>query len=449
MVVDTISTFLERQGIGPQRIVVACSGGVDSTALLLAFADLRVRGYEPLCAHVNHHLRGEESDGDEQFVRELCDRLGMDIRVADGAIDPESIRATGVEAAAREVRQNLLRGVALAAEARYVATAHQQNDQAETILMRMLSGTALGGLRGIHPIRDDGFIRPLIELPRREIETFLAERGVTPRLDRLNLDPRFVRNRVRQAIVAFTEPEIENLASIAEQTQQVWPIVERALDEMEKRCVRATETETRFHSWPDDAWSRQALLLRHIRRLGSAREISSKDLERLASSIDHIRRVSVTKDLELVSKRGALVLRRHPRPTPDFEVEVDAGVEIPIPEIDSALAIHATKDEKRKTKNAFQLPDDASPRFIIRNRRRGDRFQPLGMERDKKLKDFLIDRKIDAEVRDRLPLVIWNGKIVLIPGVEVSERFKVTSPGGVSYEVSLEHASQSQTADQH
>ena len=447
MVVEAVATFLQANGITPQRIVVACSGGVDSTALLLAFGDLRVRGFEPLCAHVNHHLRGEESDGDEQFVRDLSGRLGMDVRVADGALDPEAIREMGIEGAAREIRQNLLRGIAMAAETRYIATAHQRNDQAETVLMRILSGTGLAGLRGIHPVRDDGFIRPLLDLPRQQIEEFLAERGVTPRLDKLNLDARFVRNRVRQALASFSAAEIENLACIAEQTHQVWPLVEKAIDEMDRRCVRATETEARFAEWPDDAWSRQALLYRHIKRLGSAREISSRDLERLASSIESVRRVSVTKELELVSKRGALVLRRRPEPTPDFEIEIDAGKPVFIPELKTTLKISSS--EGRPATNGFQLPPDGAPHFTVRNRRRGDRFQPLGMTRDKKLKEFLIDRKIDAEVRDRLPLVIWNGEIVLIPGVEVSERFKVTSPGGVSFEVSLEHASQDQAADQH
>ncbi|MGZ8868698.1 MAG: tRNA lysidine(34) synthetase TilS, partial [Thermoanaerobaculia bacterium] len=88
----------------------------------------------------------------------------------------------------------------------------------------------------------------------------------------------------------------------------------------------------------------------------------------------------------------------------------------------------------------FQLPDDAAGHFTVRNRRRGDRFHPLGLPHDKKLKEFLIDRKIDAEIRDAIPLLIWNGEIVWVAGVEVSERFKVTSPAGTVYEVKLENA---------
>ena len=100
-----------------------------------------------------------------------------------------------------------------------------------------------------------------------------------------------------------------------------------------------------------------------------------------------------------------------------------------------------------KSVQVFMLPHGAHPSFTVRNRRAGDRFQPLGMTQDKKLKDFLIDRKIDAALRDRLTLVIWNDEIVWVGGVEVSERFKVTSSAGAMYEVKLEHGREISEAD--
>jgi tRNA(Ile)-lysidine synthase len=105
----------------------------------------------------------------------------------------------------------------------------------------------------------------------------------------------------------------------------------------------------------------------------------------------------------------------------------------------AAVGQRATANGQR-----FQLPAASDPRFTTRNRRRGDRFQPLGLAHDKKLKDFLIDRKIAAEVRDRIPLLIWNGEIVWVAGVEISEKFKVTGSAGVLYEVTLndEHEDQ-------
>ena len=124
---------------------------------------------------------------------------------------------------------------------------------------------------------------------------------------------------------------------------------------------------------------------------------------------------------------------------PQFEVElIDQAY---IPEIATTIAIAATKNQQLRTKNSqvIQLPKNALPHFLVRNRRDGDRFHPLGLPSDKKLKDFLIDRKIAADVRDRIPLLLWNGAIAWVAGVEVSERFRVTGAGDL-YEVRLERA---------
>ncbi|HEX6177541.1 MAG TPA: tRNA lysidine(34) synthetase TilS, partial [Thermoanaerobaculia bacterium] len=153
---DAVRRFLAAHAIEPCHLLIACSGGVDSTALLLVASDLRADGFTISAGHVNHHLRGDESDGDETFVRDLCARLVVPLHVVDGTIDDDAIRDHGLEGAARDVRYAGLGAIRDKIGARYVATAHQKNDQAETVLMRMVSGTGLAGLRGIHAIRDDG-----------------------------------------------------------------------------------------------------------------------------------------------------------------------------------------------------------------------------------------------------------------------------------------------------
>jgi tRNA(Ile)-lysidine synthase len=447
VIVEGIRRFFTLHGIASDSVVVAISGGIDSTALLLAL--MEVGGVEIIAAHVNHHLRGSESDDDEAYVRELCARYDIPLRVADGALDPETVRHRGVEAAAREVRHARLREIA---GEKLIATAHQKNDQAETVLMRLMTGGGLAALRGIHPIRDDGVIRPLLEVTRPEIEQFLAERKVTARFDRSNADPRFLRNRVRALLREFDPSVIDNLAAIADQARQQWPLLERAIDDAED--VIAAKDETRFRSMPSDVWLRQALLLRHIRRLDpEARDISADDLERLASAT---KRTSVTKSLELSQDGDAIVLRRRgEEERPKFEVEIDAGNEVYIPEANATICIHrathkaqTTRRSRRQptTDNAakppstqlFQLPAGAVPHFTIRNRRHGDRFRPLGMQHDKKLKELLIDRKIAASSRDRIPLLIYNGTIAWVAGVEVSELFKVTGEAADLYEVAID-----------
>ena len=179
--------------------VVAVSGGADSVALLAA---LRPSG-KLVVAHLNHRLRGEDSDADERFVRELADGWGLPCRV--GQLDTAR-EATGenLEAFARAARYRWFAEVALEVGAGWIATGHHADDQAETVLHRLIRGTGLQGLRGIAPIRRDGavpVVRPLLAVPRAAIMDYLAEIGQPYRTDASNADPRFTRNRIRQELL--------------------------------------------------------------------------------------------------------------------------------------------------------------------------------------------------------------------------------------------------------
>jgi tRNA(Ile)-lysidine synthase len=436
MMVESARQFLAHHSIDPCRMVVAVSGGPDSVALLLALADLRSEGFEIICGHVNHHLRGADSDADEAFVRDLCARLKIEFHAADGTLDREAVKARGIEAAAREIRIARLHEIRRNTNARYIATAHQKNDQAETVLMRLFRGSGMAGLRGIQPMRDDGFIRPLLNCSRRDIERFLAERNVTARHDISNDDSRFLRNQIRKTLQQFDDAVIDNIAAIADRAREQWRGVESLLD---KTDVDATPSETRFRAWPEERWLRQALLHRHIDRLDpdEAREVSAEDLERIEGELGAIKRMSITRNLELIRK-DHLILRRKPVETPEFEFEMKPGESRYIPEINATVTLSQTVTGHRSpVTQPFQLPERPAI-FTLRNRRTADRFQPLGMSADKKLKDFLIDRKIPVEVRDSLPLLVWNNQIVWVGGVEVSERFKVTDSGAELFEVRLE-----------
>ncbi len=437
---ESIRQFFARHAIAPSRVVLALSGGVDSTALLVLLSDFRDEGFTLFAAHVNHHLRGAESDEDEAFVRELCARFEIPLDVADGALDPERVRDRGIEAAAREVRYARFLEIREAREARFLATAHQKDDQAETVLMRLLSGSGIAGLRGIHPVREDGVIRPLLDIRRTELEAVLTECGITARFDRSNADPRFLRNRLRPLIRELEATN--NLALIAEQATAQWPILERALAAAESECVEVRDDETVFRDLPGNDWLRGALLQRHVRRLDpEARDFDVAKIDLTA------RRVSVTKNVEAVREGEAWHLRRRPVEggRANFSGEIAFTDETHIPELQLTIRVaRADRQPLAAThhpakRQRFQLPEGAHPRFTVRTRRPGDRFHPLGLTGSKKLKDFLIDRRIARVRRDSLPLLCWNGEIVWIAGVEVSERFKVTSPAhGTLYEVWLE-----------
>lgn len=427
---EDIRQFFVKEGIGG-LVVVAVSGGVDSTALLLALHELRDDPVKVVAAHVNHHLRGEDSDADEAFVRDLCGRLGVDLHVADGTLDAVRVGERGIEAAARETRYARLQAIRASSGARWIATAHQKNDQAETVLLRLLTGSGLAGLRGIHPVRSDGVIRPMLGVTRGEIEAFLAERQVVARHDRSNDDPRFLRNRIRVLLRELGGTDA--LASAADQARAQWPLLERAIDEADAHCVASSEMDARFVHWPDELWLRGALLQRHIRRLDpQARDF---DAARIAAEMPSLKRLRVTKHLELIRKGHALVLRRPPEPFDAFEVDLTEDRPAHIRHLGVTVHVARRKGSSGAGRQLIQLPFEGEPAFKVRNRRTGDRFQPLGLGTPKRLKEFLINRKIDAGVRDRLPLLVWNGEIVWIAGVEVSERFRVHGDGGVLYEV--------------
>lgn len=444
MISTVLRQFFVNSSVKTDHVVVAVSGGVDSTALLAAMSELRADGWTVSAAHVNHHLRGEESVGDEAFVRSLCGKLDVRLHVGDGTLDPALVSARGIEAAARAVRYERLAAIRDSLGARWVATAHQKNDQAETVLMRALHGSGVSGLRAIRPIRDDGFIRPLLGVRRDEIEAWLSERGIVARIDSSNADPRFLRNRLRPLL--RERAHVESLALLAAEAQAQWPLLERIVDEAERACVAPLPEGTLFTRWPDEIWVRAELLRRQIRRLdGSARDF---DASRLSREVETIRRMTVTGKLELVRRPDGLLLREIPAPTPEFELELTPDSPAFIAPLQTSVRVAPASAAAPATRQLIQLPPGAVPRFVVRNRRDGDRFRPLGLGGSKKLKEFLIDRKIAADRRDRLPLLLWNDEIVWIAGVEVSDRFKVTSPRGELYEVWLEGSGESDDRDE-
>ena len=435
---DTLRRFLASHAIDG-RLLVAVSGGFDSTALLLA---LREISYPALVAgHVQHRLRGAQSEADEDYVRQLCAQQGIELFVADGTLVPEAVRDSGIEGAARTIRHQRLEEMRLASSSRFIATAHQRNDQAETVLMRLLTGGGIGAMRGIHAVRDDGVIRPLLEVSREEVERFLAQRGITPRFDRSNADPRFLRNRIRASLHHLGPEAVDGLVMLGEQAVVQWPALQQVLDDVED--VEVDAISTRFRTLPDDVELRQALLHRHLRRLDpQSRAVTSKALERLARTLDTLERTSVTRSLELVREGTELVLRRVVKRTEPFEFVLEPGQSRTLAPLDAVIHLRRCEPDhgplRGPGRQRFQLPAGSPSRFVVRNRRNGDRFQPLGFPHEKKLKEVLIDRKISSAWRDRIPLLLWNDIIVWVAGVEVSERFRIADDKADQYEVSLE-----------
>ncbi len=307
--------------------IVAVSGGADSVALLLALC-----GGAMTVAHLNHRLRGDESDADEQFVRELAEQLRIPSRFLRLDIATEAA-GENLEAYARSRRYGWLAELAVETGAGWIATGHHADDQAETVLHRLLRGTGLQGLRGIAPIRRGGpvpVVRPLLCVPRSDLVAYLAACGQSYRTDSSNADPRFTRNRIRHELLpllkSFNADVVAALGRTAAQAEE-WFVAQQAEGERLLAFVElpdgdgvkvldATKLESLgepairlvFRSiWARERWPVSAMTFTHWERM-------AKIAQNLGPPSDfpcgfHIRRV------------GAGVLVKFPYPTPGGELQ--------------------------------------------------------------------------------------------------------------------------------
>jgi len=230
-------------------VLVAVSGGADSTALLHAMSALKTAGAGRLAvAHFNHHLRARESDADEAFVVKLASQLGLPCEVGHARGDQIAAArpGAGLEAAARTARYGFFRQAAARHGARYLVTAHTADDQAETILHRIVRGTGIAGLSGMARVRTLGpattLIRPLLGFRRAELLAYLDDLGQPYRIDRSNDDVRFTRNRIRHELLPLLAAQhgpgvIDALLRLGTLAGEVQTVVDGAVGDLADRCV--------------------------------------------------------------------------------------------------------------------------------------------------------------------------------------------------------------------
>ena len=229
-------------------VLVAVSGGGDSVALLRGLAAIRLPGEGRLIsAHVNHKLRGPDSDADQQFVEALCQELGIPCEVAAAAIDGSaSGQGQGIEAAARRARYAVLEEMAGRLGARFVVTAHTADDQAETILHRIVRGTGVRGLGGIaraRPLGPATLLRPLLQIRREEPAAYLRDLGQPCRIDRSNCELRFTRNRIRKELLPLLSAQYnlaitDALLQLGRLARDSQALLDAVAGEVTAKCIR-------------------------------------------------------------------------------------------------------------------------------------------------------------------------------------------------------------------
>ena len=224
MTEETVRAFMDAHGMLPEngRVLCACSGGADSVCLLHLLCTME--GVSVACAHFNHRLRGAESDRDEAFVKAFCAELGIPCVVGSGDVAAFAAeRGLGIEEAAREMRYAFLERTAAERDCGAIATAHNADDNAETVLMNLIRGSGLKGLCGIPPVRGR-IIRPLLRLRRRDISAYLDENGLDHMEDSSNAGDDYARNRIRHRVLPLLQAEnsaaVENICAAVESLRE-------------------------------------------------------------------------------------------------------------------------------------------------------------------------------------------------------------------------------------
>jgi tRNA(Ile)-lysidine synthase len=423
-------------------VVVGVSGGVDSVALLSVLSKLRaVYGMSLIVAHLNHRLRGAESQRDEAFVRDLARDLGLPCEVASMEVGLMKGRDMTLQEAAREARFMFFERVVQKHRAHRLALGQTADDQAETMVMRFIRGAGLGGLKGIPPVRNE-VIHPLIETSRGEIETYLAREGLTYVEDSSNRKDIYLRNRIRRYVIPFLEGYNPNLKkSLVRMAQVLW--------QEDRYLERKVERFSRRMAW--QRGNGVYLELGPFRRLDPALQFRVLKETLGAVSGMHRKRLGVVHVLSLlglitagnphglVDLPGGLMarrvydrleIRRKGGDTPrDFDVPLAIPGVTPIPEIGKRMIsqwLDTWDLAESSSQCVFFDADRLHTSLRVRNRQHGDRFRPLGMPGSKKLKDCLIDWKVPMVQRKRVPLVVSGETIVWVVGYRISHEVRVT-----------------------
>lgn len=439
MLLEETLSWIRRYSLVPEgsNVLVGLSGGRDSVALLCCFLGLRGELSCSLrAAHLNHLLRGEESEEDERFVVRLCEELGVPLEV--GRVDVAGLareRGVGLEEAARAERYRFLERVARRLDCPLVAVGHTATDLVETMLMRLARGCSPDSLAGMRPARPIAsgspvtLIRPLLGVSRAEVERYLVSIGRSWRDDSTNESDAFRRNLVRSRVLPplrKLNPSLERAALAL--AQALWrdadhfaPAVQAVLE----RAARGERILLGELLSPGEAVAARALA--RILRDACSRQPSAK----------HIARVLSLGDGERATLPGGLLVRREgnelllgERPVPSFEAVLPVPGEVVLPEAGWRLRAEFVPEAPREWSGVppttlYADADRLSLPLTVRSRRRGDRFRPLGAGGGKTVSDFLTDAGISWEERRRLAVVVSGGQIVWLVGLRPDDRFKV------------------------
>ncbi len=436
-------TIQEHNMLKPDdRVVVGVSGGPDSTALIHLLCRLKQEyKLDIWIAHLNHELRreaGEEAESVKRFASQLkipviSDSLNVALFAKQKKIS--------LEMAAREVRYKFFERVSRKVEATKIALGHTASDQVETLLMRLIRGAGLDGLAGIPPTRGK-IIRPLISVFREEIEKYCQGYNLYPHRDSSNQELSFFRNKVRLRLIPFIAREYNSqFIQVLFRTANILREDKKCLDEVAEEALKKLILERSNGQIVIDAETLLSSL-----SLSLQRRVVRKLIQGVKGDLKNINFIHIDKIIKLKSDKGTKVInlpgdilakREYRRLVIKKDEQEPLSFFSPLAVPGKTILSHPGYLFESKLfckKSSYFSPDShciqldwnkLTGSLSLRGREKGDKFQPLGMKGEKKLKDFFIDLKVPRQQRDKIPILVSGERIVWVVGYRIDEGFKV------------------------
>jgi tRNA(Ile)-lysidine synthase len=454
---NTVTGVLARAPSGvPERLLVAVSGGPDSVTVLHALHRIRSRrSFQLTAAHFNHNLRGPESDRDERFVHELCDRLKVELMVGRA----QGLARANLEEHARELRYEFLNRAADAVKAQFIVLGHHRDDQAETVLLRLLRGSGITGLGAMAELGPGRLMRPLLSLSRIAIIKYLAAIGADYVIDSSNSEGGALRNRVRAGLLPqlagdYSPGIARRLAELAAEMREAGSYIEdEARRWLDGRVIPASDM-VQGSSWRMEVRGFDsinhalacAVLRELIRRgVGDLRRIERVHIDamyRLATGINPSAVVALPRGWRFRREYDTVMLENFPVSIGRSAALAAGHAEIslrPGKNLLGASGVTLTLTEVVANEpcfpcapwhppNRFEAYFDAcaAPVLMVRCVRKGDRIEPLGLGGTRKIQDVFVDYKVSTINRGSWPLVVLDNRVVWIPGLVRSQVALVT-----------------------
>jgi len=419
------------------KVVVGVSGGSDSVCLLHLLSGLKKLRLELIVAHFNHRLRGKESERDEKFVKKTSEELGLPF-VSDSAdtISFKNREGLSVEDAARQLRYIFYQEVLDKYDADKIATAHTLEDQAETVLMRMLRGSGSSGLSGIPPVNDT-IVRPLLGISKDKITNYLKSKKIKWIEDSSNSSSIFLRNKIRNELIPELRKYNPNIVEVLSRTSNLLRLESDFINIQAESAFKKVFFKRHFGYI---AKTEDYLKLHKAIRLCILRKCIEK-LKGDLKSVSMVQILSIDEQINSEKASCEVVLPGKFIFSKGYKIfsisgrdNKEAGFQIKINEYGAykypnglKLLFEKTSDRSEwlnENVGHFSLKKVSFP-ITVRNIKPGDRFRPLGVKGYKKIKDFFIDEKVPRFLRKSVPLVECAEGVIWVGGFRIDERFKV------------------------